>query len=477
VKRIARLLRSDLREWFRTRPLDLRFVVAVSVPTVFTIIVALAGYSFFSQYAVAEAGRAAEIGGTLFGLVLFATLLSIAFWVNLHITIQRPLADIQAGVQRLADGALGERFSVERGGGEIGKLAHAANQLNARLETNFQATERLVTERTRDLEAAHSIGSLLLTLRDAQGISERAIALIGERFPAVYHAQVFLIDERRIDAVLHASMGEAGQRLLDHGQRYEVGSRGIIGQVTARGEPIVTQFGDTLRADALLPETRAQLALPLRTGEGMIGALDLHSKQSDAFSEADVRLFTSIADQLSIALLNARVFQESQSALRDIEALNRMLFSSAWETFIEAQRRRPESVAGERAALSELQREAIRTRTLVEQAEGDQVRFAAPIILRTQVLGAVEWEMRRADYTEETRILATELANRLALAADNARLLDETRRTAERERLINTISNKISQQADVAGVLQTAVRELGQALPVTQMSIRLTRDN
>ncbi len=475
-----RFLRSDLREWFRTRPLDLRFIFAVGMPTVLTIIAALVGYSFFSQYAVAEAGRASEVGGTLFGLVLLATLLSFAFWFNLHVTIQRPLADIQAGVQRLANGALGEQFSVERGGGEIGKLARAANQLNARLETDSQAVEQLVAERTRGLEAARSIGGLLLTLRDTQEISDRAIALIEERFPAVYHAQVFLIDERRIDAVLRASTGEAGQRLLARNHRYEVGSRGVIGQVTARAEPVIaidTQFGENPNAEALLPETRAELALPLRTSEGMIGALDLHSRQPGAFSEADVRLFTSIADQLSIALLNARVFQESQAALRDIEALNRMLFSSAWETFIEAQRRRPESIAGERAALSELQREAIRTRTLVEQAEGDQVRFAAPIILRTQVLGAVEWEMRRADYTEETRILATELANRLALAADNARLLDETRRAAEREHLINTISNKISQQADVAGVLQTAVRELGQALPVTQMSIRLTRDN
>jgi GAF domain-containing protein len=89
------------------------------------------------------------------------------------------------------------------------------------------------------------------------------------------------------------------------------------------------------------------------------------------------------------------------------------------------------------------------------------------------VLGAVEWDIPRESYTEETRQLAQELAARLAISADNARLFDQAQRVAEREALVNKIANKLTQQTNVARILSVAAREIGQALRVPQTSIRL----
>ena len=96
-----------------------------------------------------------------------------------------------------------------------------------------------------------------------------------------------------------------------------------------------------------------------------------------------------------------------------------------------------------------------------------------PVSLRGQVLGAVEWDIPRSAYNENTRQLARELAIRLAVSADNARLFEEAQRIAQRERLVNEIASKLTQQTDVTEILKTAVREVGQALHVPQTSIRL----
>jgi GAF domain-containing protein len=101
------------------------------------------------------------------------------------------------------------------------------------------------------------------------------------------------------------------------------------------------------------------------------------------------------------------------------------------------------------------------------------VSVAVPVSLRGEVLGAVEWDMPRVAYNENVRQLAQELAARLAITADNARLFEQAQRLAERERLVNTISSKLTEQTDVTQILRTAVREVGHALQVPQTSIRL----
>jgi GAF domain-containing protein len=321
---------------------------------------------------------------------------------------------------------------------------------------------------------------VLSSLRDVTAISNKVIDLIQDRFPDIYHAQVFLIDARRVDAVLRASTGDVGRMLLARGHSLEVGSRSVIGQVTARGEPVIaldTASDEVHKVNELLPETQSELALPMRTSEGVIGALDLQSRRADAFGEAEVRLFQTVADQLSIAVQNARLFEELQDRLKDIEDLNRLLIGDTWQNYIQARRRRTGLPITPDDALSDLQREALRTGNITEHYDQDgTVRFAVPMVLRGETLGAVEWQMQRSKYSENTRLLARELANRLALAVDNARLLDESQQAASREQLLNEISGKLSQQTDVSRILQTAVQELGRVLPVSQTTIRLTED-
>jgi GAF domain-containing protein len=105
------------------------------------------------------------------------------------------------------------------------------------------------------------------------------------------------------------------------------------------------------------------------------------------------------------------------------------------------------------------------------------IPVAVPIQLRGQTLGAVEWELPLDDMNENKLQLAQELANRLAVSLENARLFEESQRATERERIVNSIAAKLTPQTEVSEILQTAVREVGQALRAPQVSIRLHQPN
>ncbi|MCC7446040.1 MAG: GAF domain-containing protein [Anaerolineae bacterium] len=361
---------------------------------------------------------------------------------------------------------------------EIGGLYTAFNTLTSQLTQDIRVLESSVAQRTRDIEATRDIGQIISSIRELDPLLQAVVELIRERFTDVYHAQVFLVDPTGKDAVLRTSTGEAGQKLLARGHRLAVGSQSVIGQVAAQGQPIValnTSTSKVHKANELLPDTRAELALPLRTTGGVIGALDLQSKRAEAFTEADIQLFQTIADQLTIAITNARLFAEAQARVSEIEELNRRLIGQAWQDYTTS--RRPEALVGTTgngsAHWSEWQRRAIETGDTVEHPGETVVTFAVPIRLRGQVIGAAEWDVPRANYGANSRQLAQELANRLAIIADNVRSFDQAQRLAQREHLVSDIASKLTQQTDVSQILQIAVKELGQALRVPQTSIRL----
>ncbi len=147
-----------------------------------------------------------------------------------------------------------------------------------------------------------------------------AVELIRERF-GFYHASVFLIDESGEYAVVRASTGEAGREMLRRGHRLRVGSASTVGQAAARREPVI--INDTTKSEIhhpnpLLPETRAEAALPLIAGERLIGVLDVQSTKRGAFTSESTRMLTLLATQLAIALENAQTYELERQALEEL---------------------------------------------------------------------------------------------------------------------------------------------------------------
>jgi GAF domain-containing protein/HAMP domain-containing protein len=208
------------------------------------------------------------------------------------------------------------------------------NESNLRLMTTIATqiastirTSTLLSESERkavQLQTAAEIARETIGLLDLDQLLSHSINLIRERF-GFYHSSVFLLDEERKFALLRESTGEAGRQMKARGHKLGVGSQSIVGWVTQNARPRVADdvTADPMhQANPLLPATRAELGIPLRIGDTVIGALDVQSTIPYAFTADDITILQVITDQIAIAVENARLF----STTRDYLARHRSLY-------------------------------------------------------------------------------------------------------------------------------------------------------
>jgi len=362
----------------------------------------------------------------------------------------------------------------------------------------ISAAEESAVRNRRSAElfrASIEIGQTMAGVLDERALLNQTVDLVRDRF-GFYHVQVFRIDDERDYAVLVASTGEAGRRLLQRGHRLRVGSQSVIGRVTQIGELIITRDteGDQVHAkNELLAATRSELALPLVEGDQIIGALDVQSVERDAFDEVDIQALQIVANQLAASIRvgrlftaqeqslkdNKRLFIESEASMREIQRLNRQLTRTAWEDYLEA----PTSPTGTLLlADGNLRQEADWTPAMVEAASrgrphrdlGQQQTIAVPIVLRGEVLGAIEVVTTPETRGEDTIQLMQAIAQRLAISLDNARLFEEAQTAAQQEQRINEIVGRYQSASTIDDLLQITLAELTEILGAHSGSIRLS---
>jgi GAF domain-containing protein len=232
-----------------------------------------------------------------------------------------------------------------------------------------------------------------------------------------------------------------------------------------------------------MPATRSEMALPLKVAGKIIGALDVQSTESSAFSNDDIASLAILADQVSIAIENARLYESTRKSLEQAEMAYRRFVQGEWQRLVQE-----EEVLGYRfasgvvAPLSERLDigEGVRVYEdgKIYQRDGSQNKGTAelnvPVKLRGEVIGTLTISMPgREQWTDDEIDLAEAVTERLALSVENARLFQATNVRAERERLISEISSKISGSIHMQSLLQIAAQELGQALNGSEVLIQI----
>jgi len=421
---------------------------------------------------------AGNIGFTIFtgggALMLIVVLL-------LYQIIVPPLKNIREVVRAITRGNFDEPLNTVNRADEIGSLSNAIVDMRQHVQTLTEDMNRRLRERNRDLRVTQDIARTIAAERDLNILMDNVVNLIVANFPSIYHAQIFLVDNAGERAILRASTGKIGRNLLQRGHNLAVGSVSVIGQVTELGEVMIardTSESDVHRENEFLTETLAELAIPLQSGGRIIGALDVQSKQRDSFDEDQVSALQTLADQITIAIENARLFEESARSLAQLERDRSLNTHQAWQQYIYSQRQQTmQKQAGQSTAydFEALRQAAINSGKSVvgKSTERDTIPFAVPINLRGVTLGVVEYELRESEFNYNKVLLAEELVNRLAVSLDNARLFQDTQQTTQRERLVNDISTKLTGHNDIQAIIQTAIREVGQALGTPQVAVRL----
>jgi GAF domain-containing protein len=370
--------------------------------------------------------------------------------------------------------------------------------MTARLRETLDSLERMVAERTAELFSANeknerrakqfeSIAQVARTIsstRDIDVLLNQITTVISREF-GFYHVGIFLLDAAKEYAILSATNSEGGRVMLQRGHRLKVGETGIVGYVTGTGNPRVAL--DT-GADAAffnnpdLPETRSEIALPLRAGEDIVGALDVQSTEPGAFSQEDVNILSTLADQVSVALQNARQFEQTRKALNEAEALAKQFARVGWQQYTKDKSLVGIRHTGARATLlyernGNKEKEEEVWDTDPTQAKSRGAFLSLPITLRGEVIGAVD--VRSPDsrpWDQDELDIITAIIERAAIAMENARLLEESQRLASKEAKIGAVTAKISSSINMRNVLQTAVEELGRALPGSEVVIQFQTD-
>ncbi len=254
-------------------------------------------------------------------MIVGASIFSIAFVVFVaNRFLLRPLINLTELAERLSHGDWSFRVPLDRDD-EIGTLADSLNSMADELTSIYQSLEDRVEERTRQVRTASEVARDAVAIRDVETLLSETVNLITSRF-GFYHAGVFLLDKERENAVLRAASSEGGKRMIEKGYSLSVGKVGIVGFTTGTGKPrIALDVGDDQVhfANPDLPETRSEMALPLQASEQIIGALDVQSKDPDAFDDEDILVLQTMADQLAVAIENARLIGE----LTELSAQNR----------------------------------------------------------------------------------------------------------------------------------------------------------
>jgi GAF domain-containing protein len=365
----------------------------------------------------------------------------------------------------------------------------ALAESNRELEVNrdeLQARTEALERRTLQLRAAVEVTHDITAARELDDLLNRAVNLIRERF-GFYHAGIFLVDERGEYAVLRTATGEAGRRMLAQGHRLKVGETGIVGNVTATGEPrIALDVGtDAVHfKNPLLPETRSEMALPLRIGMQVIGALDVQSREAAAFDEDDIAILQTMADELAVAIQNAQLLSQMQQTVRELEMASGRYTQEAWQVGVERPRgytyrwlgvepsneQPPEA----QEVWEQGEPKLFTARPQVEgEASGSMNTAAIPIKFREGVIGVVTLRSADGDISARTVSQVEEVADRLALALENARLVEETQQRASREETLSQMTARFTQSLDLDTLLRAAVRELGQLPRVAEVSVHV----
>lgn len=345
------------------------------------------------------------------------------------------------------------------------------SELVTELETTRAELEQIVTRQVGQLKAAAQVAREAATIRDLEELLGMTVNLISERL-GFYHAGIFLLDSVREYAVLRAASSQGGLRMLARQHKLKVGEVGLVGHVAGSGEARIALDVGT---DAVyfnnpdLPLTRSEMALPLKTYQRVIGVLDVQSQEVQAFTEEDLNILQILADQIALAIENARLLSESQQALRELQSLYRLQENLSWKEYLDQHQ------PAYHLDLDEV-RPAPPGIEFSPAPESDSAHLLRlPISMRGQQLGqlVLQREADEAAWNEDEKDMVRTTLNQVALALENARLLEKTRRDAMRERVVTDISAQLWASTDIHTILRTALLELGQTLESSEAFIQL----
>ena len=258
----------------------------------------------------------------LIGLLIVTIFLSM----NTSKIISAPLIGLTQMAEKITSGDLSAR-AVVKARDETGTLAIAFNSMTARLEETLAGLEQAVAERTRDLEIAIHVSKQITQVLRLDDLLPTLVEDTRAGFD-LYFVAVYLYEASNRKLVLSAGTGEGGQRMMADRKVFDIDARPSIVAQAGRDQQAIV-IGDVARsslhlANPYLPLTRSEAAIPMITQGELIGVLGLQSEQTDHFKQEDIRILNSLAEQIGVAVKNARLYEEQIFVAEELKRVDKM---------------------------------------------------------------------------------------------------------------------------------------------------------
>jgi GAF domain-containing protein len=368
-------------------------------------------------------------------------------------TVSAPLRNLIESFKAVEAGDLSQRAAITATD-EIATVAMHFNRMVASLSELQGNLEKQVQERTRLLKATNDIAKVSSSILDPDELLARVINLFTEQFN-YYYASIYLLDPSEKWAELKEATGEAGKVLKQNHHRLELSGKSMVATCIRERMPRIAQNTSEEKQrmeNPLLPYTRSEIALPLVAGDRVLGALNVQSTRSADFGTQVIETMQNMIAQVAIALENAHLFQEARQRINELRAIQQQYLLEGWGS-LSLNKEELEYAVG-------------------ESNDANSQKFVAPISLRDQIIGQIVLE-GTSDWSPDQKNLIDAVAAQAAIALENARLVNESRQIAVRERMLAEISSRIWSSNTVEAVLQTAIRELGRRLDASSATIKL----
>lgn len=418
--------------------------------------------SVFSGFALAYAEQNGLIHVPDYAVTSFARDITFVFGLN-GVLIFLLISGLENALRR-------SRTSLKALAGANSSLSYTQSELQNRTDELIISNEQL-ENRTQKL---HAIAIVTRTAASIQNFDLLLASITGtiSQELGYYHVGLFLLDEQRELAILRSTNTEGGLRMLQRGYRISVGQINPVGFVAQTGQPRIVQFENedfvALR-NPELSETRSELVLPLKAGDQIIGVLDIQSVEANAFAESDISTLSILADQVAITIQNSFLYEQSLSALRKAGVESMQAAAEAWKGYEKSIQTKGYFYDG------------IKSEPLKDLKESKKVgsSLLIPVELRGQTIGRFKLSLSDAarQWTDDELAMVSATAERVALALEGARLLDEAQKRATREAFLSDVATKLSASFQLDSILRDTVQELGQTLKNSTVTFQLINPN
>lgn len=268
--------------------------------------------------------------------VLLAALWGIYAATTISRSITRPLNELVAAAHEITIGQTGKRIRQDYLG-ELSTVANAFNTMLEQLEESLATLDQRIQERTRDLATTLEVSQLTTRLNRLDDLLPQSVEFIRQKFK-IYYAQIYLLDQSKRYAVLRAGTGDVGKQLLTYNHRLDTQETSIVSQAVQSGESVLVSDTSTSlihKPNPLLPDTRSEIAVPLRAGNQILGVLDMQAEKAETFNPENISVFEALANQLASAIRAAEAYTETQEAVERAEKVLQLQARENWASYLQ----------------------------------------------------------------------------------------------------------------------------------------------